>query len=53
MSAHEFKKKESSEPASGREIFAIGVSSAILLSAIVYWVIQIQGVLELLRLAYG
>lgn len=36
-----------------REKIAIGVSAAIVLGAITYWVVQIVGVLEILELAYG
>jgi len=38
---------------STREKIALGVSGAILLTTVVYWVLQIAGVLETLRLAYG
>jgi hypothetical protein len=38
---------------STREKIAIAVSSAIVLAAIVYWIVQIVGVIELLELAYG
>ena len=38
---------------STREKVAAAVSAAILLAAIVYWVIQIMGVMEALKLAYG
>lgn len=35
------------------EIIALTVSSAIVLGALVYWGVQIQGVRELLEMAYG
>ncbi|MGJ8690740.1 MAG: hypothetical protein ACSHXZ_14610 [Gammaproteobacteria bacterium] len=35
------------------EIIALTVSSAIVLVALVYWGVQIQGVRELLEMAYG
>ena len=35
------------------EIIALTVSSAIMLVALVYWGVQIQGVRELLEMAYG
>ena len=38
---------------STQEKIAIAVSSAIVLAAIVYWIVQIIGVIELLELAYG
>lgn len=38
---------------STREKIAIGASAAIVLGAVVYWVVQIAGVLEILELAYG
>ena len=38
---------------STREKIALGVSGAILLVTVVYWVVQISDVLETLRLAYG
>ena len=38
---------------STREKIALGVSGAILLASVVYWVLQVSDVLETLRLAYG
>jgi hypothetical protein len=38
---------------SSQEKIAVGVSAAILLAAAVYWVVQILGVIETLKLAYG
>jgi hypothetical protein len=38
---------------SNREKFAVGVSAAILLATAVYWLWQIKGVIEMLRMAYG
>ncbi|MGQ9427322.1 hypothetical protein ACXYTJ_14210 [Gilvimarinus sp. F26214L] len=35
------------------EIVAAGSSAAIVLTALVFWVIQIQGVMEMLEMAYG
>ncbi len=35
------------------EKVSVAISACILLVALVYWTIQIRGVLELLRLAYG
>lgn len=35
------------------EIVALSVSSAIIVVALVYWTIQINGVLEMLEMAYG
>lgn len=35
------------------EVLALTVSSAVVLVALVYWGIQIQGVRELLEMAYG
>jgi hypothetical protein len=35
------------------EKVSIAASACILLAALVFWTIQIRGVLELLRLAYG
>lgn len=36
-----------------QEIIALSASSVVLVVALVYWVIQIRGVLEMLELAYG
>ena len=36
---------------STREIIAVVISGAMVLTSIVYWIIQIQSVMELLRLA--
>jgi hypothetical protein len=36
-----------------RELIAIWLSAAILLSAVIYWIVQIKGVTEMLKLAYG
>jgi hypothetical protein len=38
---------------STREKVALGASAAILLASIVYWIVQIAGVIEMLQLAYG
>jgi hypothetical protein len=38
---------------STQEKVAVGVSTAILLAAAVYWIVQIVGVIETLELAYG
>jgi hypothetical protein len=38
---------------STQEKVAAGVSAAILLAAAVYWIVQIIGVIETLKLAYG
>lgn len=38
---------------STREKIALGISGAIVLGAIAYWIVQIVGVLEILELAYG
>ena len=35
------------------EVIALSVSSAVIVVAIVYWTIQISGVLEMLEMAYG
>lgn len=35
------------------EITAAAVSAAILITAAVYWIIQIRGVMEMLEMAYG
>ncbi len=35
------------------EKLSIGISCSILLVAFVFWALQIRGVIELLRLAYG
>ncbi len=41
-------------PAMGAlEIVAVAVSASTIVAAAIFWVIQIQGVLEMLRLAYG
>ena len=36
-----------------REKIAVAVSGAIVLASIIYWAVQISGVIETLRLAYG
>jgi len=36
-----------------REKVAAAVSAAIILTAAVYWIVQIQGVREMLKLAHG
>ena len=36
-----------------REEIAVAVSAAIVLASIIYWAVQISGVIETLRLAYG
>ncbi len=36
-----------------QEKIAIGVSAAIILTLIVYWIVQIDGVMEMLELANG
>lgn len=36
-----------------REKIAMVVSGAIVLGAVVYWIVQIMGVLETLEMAYG
>lgn len=38
---------------STREKIALGVSGAILLTTVVYWVLQVGDVMATLRLAYG
>ena len=38
---------------STREKIAAVVSGAIILGAIIYWIVQIIGVMEILKLAYG
>jgi hypothetical protein len=38
---------------STREKIAAGVSGALVLAIVVYWITQIAGVVEMLRLAYG
>lgn len=35
------------------EKVAAGTSAVIILTGLVYWVIQIQGVMEMLEMAYG
>jgi hypothetical protein len=35
------------------ELIALGASSAVIVVAIVYWTMQISGVLDMLELAYG
>lgn len=36
-----------------QEIIAVSVSSAVIIVALIYWVIQINGVMEMLEMAYG
>jgi hypothetical protein len=36
-----------------REKIAIAVSGAIVLAALIYWIVQIRAVMEMLELAYG
>lgn len=36
-----------------REKIAIAASGAIVLAALVYWIVQIIGVMEVLEMAYG
>ncbi len=36
-----------------QETVAAVVSAAIVLTAVVYWIVQIKGVMEMLKLAYG
>ena len=36
-----------------REKIAAAVSLAIILTAAVYWIVQIRGVMEMLKMAYG
>lgn len=43
----------SSHQWSAQEKVAFAVSAGIVLAAIVYWIVQIAGVIEMLRLAYG
>jgi hypothetical protein len=38
---------------STREKVAIGISAAIVLATVIYWITQIAGVVEMLNLAYG
>ncbi len=38
---------------STREKIALGVSGAIVLVSVVYWLLQVSDVLETLKLAYG
>jgi hypothetical protein len=38
---------------STREKIALGVSGAIVLASVVYWLLQISDVIETLKLAYG
>lgn len=35
------------------EMVAAGTSGAIILAGLIYWVVQIRGVLEMLEMAYG
>jgi hypothetical protein len=43
----------SSNTVSTREKIALAVSGAIVLAAVIYWIVQIVGVLEILEMAYG
>ena len=36
-----------------QEMIAVGVSAAILLASVIYWIVQIGDVIETLKLAYG
>jgi hypothetical protein len=36
-----------------REKIAAVISAAIVVTAVVYWIVQIKGVMEMLKLAYG
>jgi len=36
-----------------REKVAAGISSVILIAIVVYWIVQVIGVMEMLELAYG
>jgi hypothetical protein len=36
-----------------RELFAVVISSAMVITAIVYWIIQIDGVMAMFKLAAG
>jgi hypothetical protein len=36
-----------------REKIALGISAVIVVASIVYWISQVMGALEMLRLAYG
>ena len=36
-----------------QETIALVVSAAIVLGSIIYWIIQIDGAMEMLKLAYG
>ncbi len=40
-------------PKDAKELSAVAFSGGIIFVAIVYWAIQIKGVMELLELAYG
>lgn len=35
------------------ELVALGTSSAVIVVALIYWAIQVSGVLEMLEMAYG
>ena len=35
------------------EFVALGASSAVIVVALIYWAIQVSGVLEMLEMAYG
>lgn len=36
-----------------RQVVSLGISSVIIIIALVYWAIQIDGVMEMLEMAYG
>jgi hypothetical protein len=38
---------------SRQEMIAVGVSAAILLASVIYWIVQIGDVIATLKLAYG
>jgi hypothetical protein len=44
---------QKTKPTSAREAVAAIVSSAIVLASLCYWIVQIDGVRAMLKLAYG
>lgn len=36
-----------------REKIAVAASAAIVLATVIYWIVQVRGVMEMLELAYG
>lgn len=53
MTNIDFNQSNSQRSRNARERLALAVSGGIILAAILFWAIQIKGVLELLKLAYG